>query len=445
MNNISVSNKETEVINVEKYIPGNSGLINSGNSCYMNATIQTISHLYMFKQHFLHNEDVIVNTILKNAPKFFSNIKYDDIKVKISKSDYTPQSLTLEEKSIIVNSTITYQIIKVLKGLWSDNVSSNSIQQKNVVINPISFKKIFSEARHNFFLGRDQHDAEEAYNCIMQKIQEELATTTNTRIRTEKVSVNELLDFKQETKIKIEKSKSEKEKQEFLYKCDEKKKAMPEENLILKSFKEMKKYYDVSKSIITNYFSGFLHSSMSCPDIMCKHVTDNFEPYLQLSFSIPDGENITIYDCMNEYCKEEILDDDNLWYCRGCKKNVKGVKKIDLWTNPKNLVIQLKRFDRQLSRKNNRMVHCPITNLNIESMISPINMESMHNKFFMYDLQCVVNHDGGIHGGHYFSYCKDRNTNAWYKYNDEKVAPLSDGCIVTRMAYMLFYVRRDIF
>jgi len=429
---------------MDEYIPGNSGIINFGNSCYMNATIQTISHIYIFQQYLLQNEDTIINVLLKNAPIFFTNAQFNNIKDKLSLADYTPQILTSDEKTIVVNSTMTYQIIKLLKGLWSDNIHSNSLQPKNGTINPISFKKIFSEARNNFFFGRDQHDAEEAYNCIMQKMQEELATKTNVRFKTDKTSVNELFIFKQKIKTNIEKTKSETEKEELCRKYDERKRAMSAENLTLKSFKEMKKYYDVSKSVITNNFSGFLHSSMSCPDVMCKHVTDNFEAYLQLSFSIPDGENITIYDCMNEYCKEETLDDNNLWHCTGCDKDVGGIKKIYLWTNPKILVIQLKRFDWQHFRKNNNMVHCPITDLNIESIISPINVENMCNKFFIYDLQCVVNHDGDIDNGHYFSYCKNQNTNTWYKYNDENVTQLPDGCIITNMTYMLFYIRRDI-
>ena len=429
------------------YIPGNSGIINSGNTCYMNASIQAISHIYVLRQYLFNNESKIIDTILGNAPSIFANTDNfnNDIVKKIMQKNYHPLMLTNEEKTIIVNSTMTYQVLKLLKGLWNDNSLNHPHIKKNAIINPVSFRKIFSEARDKFFFGHNQHDAEEAYNCIIQKMHEELATKNNSKFNTSKSSVIDLLSFKNETVANIQNSKTEKEQIDFLQKYDDKKKSMPEEQLILESFREMKKYYDVSHSIITDNFAGFLHSSISCPDIGCNFVSNKFEPFLHLSLSIPIGENITIYDCMNEYHKEEILDDNNLWKCINCKKNVKAIKKMNLWTNPTNLVIQLKRFDQIRSRKNNNIIFCPTTNLDIESMMSPINMKSMCGKCYVYDLQCVINHSGNMGGGHYFTYCKDYYTNKWYKYDDCNVTEISSSLIITQMAYILFYIRRDMF
>ncbi|HLX53808.1 MAG TPA: hypothetical protein VKR58_07700, partial [Aquella sp.] len=117
---------------------GNSGINNVGNTCYMNATIQAISHTYYIRRYLLDKEQEIILILLKNASKFLpeilnlSNLKetinLSDLREKISSSTYDVSTLTQGEKTIILNSAMTYQMIKLLTGLWSENC----------IINPIS-------------------------------------------------------------------------------------------------------------------------------------------------------------------------------------------------------------------------------------------------------------------------------------------------------------------
>lgn len=424
------------------YVPGNSGIVNLVNTCYMNSAVQVISHLYPLQEYLLQNEESVKVLILKNAPKFFSKQQFSEIITKLHRKDYTPRMLSLDEATIILNSTMTYQLIKLLKGLWSDNQNPRTLLKRNASIAPVNFKHVFSEARENSFAGQLQHDAEEGYGCIIQKMNEELSTNVKLKIKTCKASVDELQTYRENMERKIELIETESAKQDLRRKLNEKKKSMPSEKLILKSHRAMKKYYDVTSSIITKQLSGFFQRSTSCPDATCGHVSNKFEAYLHISFAIPDCTDTTIYDCMSEYCKEETLDDDNKWNCKRCKKNVCGVTKMHLWTVPEILVIQLKRFNFELMKKNSKIVHFPVTGLNIESMVSQVNIESMHNKSFMYDLHCVINHEGGVNCGHYYALCKNKSDGVWYRYNDTNVTKNS-GKIVTSAAYMLFYFRRN--
>ena len=61
---------------------------------------------------------------------------------------------------------------------------------------------------------------------------------------------------------------------------------------------------------------------------------------------------------------------------------------------------------------------------------------------FIYDLFAVANHVGGLHGGHYFAYCKNNIDGDWYEFNDSHVDKIDKNKIVTENAYVLFYKRK---
>ncbi len=60
----------------------------------------------------------------------------------------------------------------------------------------------------------------------------------------------------------------------------------------------------------------------------------------------------------------------------------------------------------------------------------------------MYDLVGVVNHMGGLGGGHYVADCRNRDDGGWYAFNDSRVTPTSPAALSGSAAYLLFYVRR---
>jgi len=61
----------------------------------------------------------------------------------------------------------------------------------------------------------------------------------------------------------------------------------------------------------------------------------------------------------------------------------------------------------------------------------------------IYDLVTVSNHYGGMGGGHYTAYGKNRLDNKWYYFDDSSVTEAKESDIVTKAAYVLFYQRRS--
>ena len=425
-------------------IRGLTGMLNTGNTCYMNSAVQALSHNYPLTSYLFTNKENILQTIKINAnkilkdnesfkPSCINSIVPIELRNKIHDPNYNPNMLTEDETTIIYNNTITAQLLRLLQNMWA----------KNCVVIPTSFKKIFSEARDKFFYGCEQHDAEEAYSCILQKMQEELAENKDIKFKTIRLSVQEFLQFKNEINGKIQSASSLDEKKYYLDIYKQKKKQMPMESLTIEAYREMKKYYGSSYSRITEIFSGFLHSSTCCPDPECAFSSNKFDPFLHLSLQMPLSQEstLTIEECIHEYCKEEILDPNNLWHCDGCGNKVRAIKKLQLWTAPPVLVIQFKRFGVARNRKDSRFIKYPMNHFDISSIISPHSLDQ--SKCYKYRLQCVINHTGSLNGGHYYTYCLDEDSGEWYKFDDLHVTKIPQDFIVTSNAYLLFYMRED--
>lgn len=61
---------------------------------------------------------------------------------------------------------------------------------------------------------------------------------------------------------------------------------------------------------------------------------------------------VTLHKCFEMFSKEEVLDADNAWYCPKCKMHREGCRKrIQFWSLPPLLVVQLKRFSAQVSER----------------------------------------------------------------------------------------------
>ncbi|XP_064487275.1 ubiquitin carboxyl-terminal hydrolase 19-like [Ornithodoros turicata] len=170
------------------------------------------------------------------------------------------------------------------------------------------------------------------------------------------------------------------------------------------------------------------------------------------SYGAFDNDKITLDQCLRLFTEPEVLSPQEAWYCPSCKEHRQATKELSLWRLPVVLIIQLKRFSftRLIFRdKIDKMVEFPISGLDVSSYCcSPITKEGDPP---LYDLFAVINHHGGMLGGHYtaFGRCTDlSNTEAsevgWRLFDDSRVIPFPENKVPTSSAYMLFYRRRGV-
>ncbi|MBN3302087.1 UBP4 hydrolase, partial [Amia calva] len=149
---------------------------------------------------------------------------------------------------------------------------------------------------------------------------------------------------------------------------------------------------------------------------------------------------VALRECIELFTTMETLGEHDPWYCPTCKKHQQATKKFDLWSLPRILVVHLKRFsyNRCWRDKLDTVVDFPVRDLNMSEFVCDPKAGP-----YVYDLIAVSNHYGGMGGGHYTAYAKNKSDGKWYYFDDSSVSSATEDQIVTKAAYVLFYQRRD--
>lgn len=206
------------------------------------------------------------------------------------------------------------------------------------------------------------------------------------------------------------------------------------DSLAYSCYSMLKKEYEKEYSEFNELFHGIQYSSLYfVGNENEKSLCPQF--YLSLDLPIPiKRDAITLFDCLDEYCKPEILDGDNACWNEKTGKRDTAVKQICFWNFPKILCITLQRFSPITQNKNTELVYFPF-HLDLSDYAS-----CYRNKEHKYELFGICNHMGGIGGGHYTSFVKSGEDGVWRYFNDTQVGRITNTeSMVTPMAYGLFY------
>jgi ubiquitin carboxyl-terminal hydrolase 4/11/15 len=141
------------------------------------------------------------------------------------------------------------------------------------------------------------------------------------------------------------------------------------------------------------------------------------DPTLEKKAAARDAKRkraVTLQDCFEETSKEEILSQENAWYCDRCKEHRLASKQLEIWTIPDILVIHLKRFSasRNFRDKIDILIDFPKEGLDLTGKVGV-----SEGKELIYDLFGVDNHYGGLGGGHYTAFAQNFYDGEWYEYN----------------------------
>ncbi|KAF3926063.1 hypothetical protein ABW20_dc0109213 [Dactylellina cionopaga] len=149
---------------------------------------------------------------------------------------------------------------------------------------------------------------------------------------------------------------------------------------------------------------------------------------------------IHIDDCFDEFGREEILNDDNQWYCPRCKEHRNAKKSMQIWRVPDIIALQFKRFSstRSFRDKIDAAIEFPIEGLDLTGRV----LES-DGKGLIYDLIAVDNHFGGLGGGHYTANARNWVDDKWYYFDDSSARQTPATSINGSAAYLVFYRRRS--
>jgi ubiquitin carboxyl-terminal hydrolase 4/11/15 len=155
----------------------------------------------------------------------------------------------------------------------------------------------------------------------------------------------------------------------------------------------------------------------------------------------PKGKRITkttLTECLINFAREEVLDETNKAFCPHCRDFVRATKKMDLWTVPEFLIIQLKRFFSKglYQRKLDLNVDYPD-----ELDVTPFVKKQEAGCRFK--LVAVIDHSGGLNGGHYVADVLHEPLMKWYRFSDDMVKVMKQSDAHSENGYVLFYEKQS--
>ncbi|RVE70203.1 hypothetical protein OJAV_G00062130 [Oryzias javanicus] len=162
--------------------------------------------------------------------------------------------------------------------------------------------------------------------------------------------------------------------------------------------------------------------------------------------------HFTLEQCLNLFTKPEVLAPEEAWYCPKCQQHREASKQLLLWRLPNvshpKLIASFSFRSFIWRDKINDMVDFPVRNLDLSKFC--IGQKDDMQQPPIYDLYAVINHYGGMIGGHYTAYARlpsDKNSQrsdvGWRLFDDSTVTMVEESQVVTRYAYVLFYRRRN--
>ena len=257
-------------------VMGTSGLINQGNTCYMNSIIQCLSNCEDFR-NLIIGKDLVAKLIDGNSNMFIEKSKLE--------------------------TNLSFQLRKIFINIWNSSFYS---------FRPISFRKLFGK-KIDQFQNSNQQDSQEALLCILDSINDELAM----EVKINPANKNMIYDCLENL------HKDEESNQQAILKII---KSNISDYLNYKSINDYKishrKY-----SPINAIFEGRTISQLVC--LETQGIKTNFESFFYFTLALPQDkyEDFTESDSSTS-SKHENKSSSNYW-CKTCKKNLQSSKCYD--------------------------------------------------------------------------------------------------------------------
>ncbi|KAI8091320.1 uncharacterized protein B0P05DRAFT_568711 [Gilbertella persicaria] len=210
------------------------------------------------------------------------------------------------------------------------------------------------------------------------------------------------------------------------------------------------RYLERNSSIVVSLFQGQYRSRLTC--LTCHATSTTYNAFMSLSLPIPaqrtGPSSVSIYQCLDYFVQQEILEGDDAWHCPKCKTLRRASKALTLSKLPDVLLIHLKRFsyDGPFKDKLETNVESPMIGLDLSSYIPSSMFQQPPEKSttFRYDLYAVSNHYGSLTGGHYTACVRNGYKSEWHNFDDSRFSVCDPSKVLTRAAYNLFYVRSTV-
>jgi ubiquitin carboxyl-terminal hydrolase 8 len=421
---ISKIESKMEVIEQQRSeltVPGIVGLVNVGNTCYLNSALQNLFATDLLAVYLIGTSET--------DAEYKNDLKHGCIELIMKEKKCKMNEIDIKMVYKKIRESLTYTLRNLFVIGWNENCK----------IKPVEFKANLGR-KNNMFMGYRQHDSQEALSFIIDKVHEETKTDVETNIINLSEMYTEYLQIYEKYLENMKNNDLNKEQKHVIhvkymnYRMDKLRIAA-----IISYLFYWREFLKNNHSAIIDIFTGLFMSQISCQT--CKNITFNFEPYNIILLPIEEKDtSITLSDCLDNFLlKDDQLIGNNQYECDYCNAKSDAEKKLLLWSIPPRLIIQLKRFTN--NSRINTTIDFPIEGLDMSKYMTEYTTSKC-----VYDLYGVIVHSGGLNSGHYVSFTKNAVNGLWYLYDDEKILQIENDTLETRIknsgAYVLLYALR---
>lgn len=408
-------------------VPRIASLVNTGNSCYLNAILSSMYGLSILKVYFEQNRERMYTVLIKRFVAIAKESS-DDLRefhglpqsiISKARCATNHDVFNKREISAILSKTISYQLIYLLESMW--NSESLCI--------PSSFRRVFDTLRNSHFKGFEQNDASDAMVTIFEQIQRELVYCPRYSIVPPNKSVEFFIGLMTDLEKNINSENDPAVRESLIAEYNDMKESMPDEAETVKIFLKIARFVESEHAFILEMFTGFSSSTTICPG--CGYANRTVVNFSQLTIPVPNRECGTLNDCFDSFYGKEQLSDGNKIECSGCKQRVAATIERTIFHNPAILIVQL---------EGNHGIEFPLIDFDIKKYIDRLNIRSCA---YTYTLNSVVYHSGDDNAGHYYTKNARLESGEWYLHNDETITRENTTDIINGNARVLIYIRDD--
>jgi ubiquitin C-terminal hydrolase len=379
----------------------NYGLDNFGNTCYINAIIQSLFKLPLFTD-FLNSDDCI---------KMLFN-KQQSI------------GMTDTENLNNFNKTITYNLYALYNIFVNNTIQIKSI--KPYTLRQILMKKI------DVFNNSMQQDAHEALIMMMEFIHEEISQhitlpniTTPLQLACKTYWSNYSPIYNLFHGMYYESKQCSN--------CNHSS-IIHTPNICLSL--DIPKFKTTVEQI--NY-ANYMHikpktTTISMTDeeveYMCQFLPERIKQELDSHHMRTSEKKIeySLDECIDEYIKPKIIQDVS---CSNCNTRCDSICTYGISSVPKILIVQFKRFSYN--------GHKEVNKIKFEKLMKIRNI-TQNGITYVYKLCSMINHCGvSVSCGHYYSVGYSNAEQKWFKYDDEIVKKANIDTVNRAEIYIMFY------
>lgn len=147
------------------------------------------------------------------------------------------------------------------------------------------------------------------------------------------------------------------------------------------------------------------------------------EDFYDIQLNVKGMNNLQ--DSFRDYIQVEMLEGDNKYQAEGY--GLQDAKKGVIFESfPPVLHLQLKRFEYDIEKdamvKINDRHEFPM-DIDLGEFL---DKDADRSQSWNYKLHGVLVHSGDLHGGHYFALLKPEKDGRWFKFDDDRVTPVTD-------------------